>query len=559
MAITPLPPVPLRSDAPATFVTKADAFLGALNLFATEVDAVGVALTLGATNATSATSLAIGTGSKSLTCETAKSYVQGMTVKIASTASPSNWMLGDIQSYNSTTGALVVNVTDILGTGTFAAWTISQSAVGTVTSAAQQSQLYTAFTTGGTSSAFTLTPVPALTALAANQRFRVKFSLASTGTPTLAVSGLTAASLKQYDSVGIKVAAVVTAGMIADVEYDGTDYVVLGLRSSDEQIQSITASVSANALTVTLNPTLLDFRSPTLASGAVNTVPIPNALSLTVPSGVSLATIPTQSSRFVLLALYNGGNPVLGISNLFGTNLDETTLINSNPIATTCTFTGAIAVTTGILTLTAVGTGTVAIGMSLAGTGIPSGITAPSNVYIKSLLTGTLGAVGSTYQTNTTIAVASTVLTGSAGVGVYSASAVTASPFRVVGFLDSTQAVAGTWAAAPTALQGSGGEALTALSSLGYGQTWQNVTASRVLGTVYYNTTGKPIFVNVNINGSPTAGYVNLYVDGIWLGRNGASAIASGSLFGTVSGVVPNGSSYYANGTGGLDTWAELR
>ena len=43
MAITPLPAVPLRSDAPATFVTKADAFLGALNLFATEVDAVGVA------------------------------------------------------------------------------------------------------------------------------------------------------------------------------------------------------------------------------------------------------------------------------------------------------------------------------------------------------------------------------------------------------------------------------------------------------------------------------------------------------------------------------------
>ena len=130
MAITPLPAVPLRSDAPATFVTKADAFLGALNLFATEVDAVGVALTLGATNSTSVTSLLIGVGSKSLTVQTGKSYVAGMTLKIASTASPSNWMLGDITSYVTGTGALVINITSILGAGTVAAWTISQSAPG---------------------------------------------------------------------------------------------------------------------------------------------------------------------------------------------------------------------------------------------------------------------------------------------------------------------------------------------------------------------------------------------------------------------------------------------
>ena len=130
MAITPLPDVPLRSDAPATFVTKADAFLGALNLFATEVDAVGVALTLGATNSTSVTSLLIGVGSKSLTVQTGKSYVAGMTLKIASTASPSNWMLGDITSYVTGTGALVINITSILGSGTVAAWTVSQSAPG---------------------------------------------------------------------------------------------------------------------------------------------------------------------------------------------------------------------------------------------------------------------------------------------------------------------------------------------------------------------------------------------------------------------------------------------
>jgi hypothetical protein len=54
-----------------------------------------------------------------------------MTVKIASTASPTNWMLGDITSYVSGTGALVVNVIYTGGSGTIAAWTLSQSVAAT--------------------------------------------------------------------------------------------------------------------------------------------------------------------------------------------------------------------------------------------------------------------------------------------------------------------------------------------------------------------------------------------------------------------------------------------
>lgn len=90
-----------------------------------------------------------------------------------------------------------------------------------------QAQSVTAFASGGVSTALTLTPVPAITAYAANQRFRVKFGLASTGTDTLNVSGLGAKSIKQYDSSGAKVAAVFAANQLADVEYDGTDWVLL--------------------------------------------------------------------------------------------------------------------------------------------------------------------------------------------------------------------------------------------------------------------------------------------------------------------------------------------
>ena len=124
--ITPLPTPPSRS-APTTFSTLADAFLGALPTFVTEANATAAAMNLNDTTATSVTSLAIGTGSKSLTVDTGKSYQPGMSVKIARTSSPSNWMHGDVTSYNSGTGALVVNVTTILGSGTYTDWTITLS------------------------------------------------------------------------------------------------------------------------------------------------------------------------------------------------------------------------------------------------------------------------------------------------------------------------------------------------------------------------------------------------------------------------------------------------
>lgn len=53
-----------------------------------------------------------------------------------------------------------------------------------------QGQSLTAFTTGGTGTAFTLTPTPAITAYTANQTFDVIFSAACGAAPTLAISGV---------------------------------------------------------------------------------------------------------------------------------------------------------------------------------------------------------------------------------------------------------------------------------------------------------------------------------------------------------------------------------
>ena len=78
-------------------------------------------------NDTSVTSLLIGTGAKTLTVSTGKSFTIGQFVTIANTPTPANYMFGQITAYNSGTGVLTVNVTSIGGAGTFTAWTIALS------------------------------------------------------------------------------------------------------------------------------------------------------------------------------------------------------------------------------------------------------------------------------------------------------------------------------------------------------------------------------------------------------------------------------------------------
>lgn len=103
-----------------------------------------------------------------------------------------------------------------------------------VTAGQLQTQLVTAFTTAGVAPTFTLTPTPAIAALAANQRFRIKFNAASlAGANTINISGRGAVPLKQYDSTGTKVNAVFASGQLTDAEYDGVDVVLLDILPVD--------------------------------------------------------------------------------------------------------------------------------------------------------------------------------------------------------------------------------------------------------------------------------------------------------------------------------------
>ena len=72
---------------------------------------------------TSSTSLAIGTGAKTLTVGTGLSYSIAQTVLIA--YDNSNNMEGTVTSYNSGTGVLVANITTVQGSGTQTSWEVN--------------------------------------------------------------------------------------------------------------------------------------------------------------------------------------------------------------------------------------------------------------------------------------------------------------------------------------------------------------------------------------------------------------------------------------------------
>ena len=142
--ISTLPTPPTRED-PDNFDSRADSFLAALPTFQSEANQVAsqindvlptidqanetsedliTSLAGTALSGTSTTSLTVATGSKSLTTQTGKEWVPGHRVKIVYQNDYTIYMIGDVTSYNSSTGALTVNVSYVQGSGTYASWSI---------------------------------------------------------------------------------------------------------------------------------------------------------------------------------------------------------------------------------------------------------------------------------------------------------------------------------------------------------------------------------------------------------------------------------------------------
>lgn len=75
----------------------------------------------------STNSLTIGVGSKSLTIQSGLNYTAGQHMYIG--FSGEQYMEGTVTSYNNGTGALVVEVTNVVGSGTYTAWCVNPSVI----------------------------------------------------------------------------------------------------------------------------------------------------------------------------------------------------------------------------------------------------------------------------------------------------------------------------------------------------------------------------------------------------------------------------------------------
>lgn len=273
----------------------------------------------------------------------------------------------------------------------------------------KQIQAGTAFTTAGTAAAQTLTPTPAISAYSAPLRFRVKFSQASTGSGTINVSGIGAKSLKQYDSAGAKVAAVYAVGQLADIEYDGTDFVML---------DSLPANV-ALAQSGVVGGTRNFLMSVTAASATATAT----ADELVVEAGAfgALQYRLSTFSKSINLAttgvggMDTGTAPVSGFVGIYAIYNPNAALSSTNPALL------AQNATSG------------ALGNIYGGANMPTGYTASALLSVWPTNASSLLAIG--FQTDRTInTVPSTVLTGGTAASYTPFSLSAAVPFNAKSF-----------------------------------------------------------------------------------------------------------------------------
>jgi hypothetical protein len=143
----------------------------------------------------------------------------------------------------------------------------------------------------------------------------------------------------------------------------------------------------------------------------------------------------------------------------------------------------------------------------------------------------------------------------------YSTTARTNVAYRVVSQIDSIQTTAGTWAQAPSLVQGVGGQALATMSGFGFGQTKQQLSASRSVGTTYYNATGKPIDIEISASCGSTGGAAAVSLNG-GTSSMGSQAYATGQFSYLSFRVLPGNSYVVSQGVSGtltISTWFETR
>ena len=216
----------------------------------------------------------------------------------------------------------------------------------------------------------------------------------------------------------------------------------------------------------------------------------------------------------------------------------------------------------------AIGLGTPAAFVGTNITGTATAFTA-SNVTTNANLTGAVTSVGNASSLGSfTSAQLATALTDETGTG---ANVFATSPTLVTPILGTPTSGTLTNCTFPTLNQnttGSSGSctgnAATSSGSIGNGQTWQNLTASRALATTYTNSTGRSIAIQVSAN-SGASGVVTLtmVIAGVTFPTNQNQTASGGTQSSYRDAIIPSGATYIITTTGTsvatLALWVELR
>lgn len=274
MTIRELPPAPSR-DRPNEFSAEMDAFLASMQGFADDANSLEQSLQASATMGTSTTALTVGVGSKSLTTQPGRAWATGAWVYVFASAAVSNYMVGQVTSYNVGTGELVVSVSAIDGSGSHSSWII--------------------------------------------------------GLATPAADGHLVARDGSRSMTGELLLSGDAVNALGAVPKQQLEEAIVGVTRLG--IPSLQVTVASNAMTAALSPEVLEFRSATLANGVAVTRSA-SAASLTVPFGATLGTTNGVSARIAWGWIDNAGTPEPFVVNVGGNaNLDETTLISTTAIS----------------------------------------------------------------------------------------------------------------------------------------------------------------------------------------------------------------------------------
>lgn len=542
-AIDPGPPLPTRKQTGFSDLFSAW-LIWFTTTFLTQFNAAIAALNLNSVQATSTSSVLIGVGAKTLITQTAKSYSPGMFIIVAETANASaNYMYGQVTAYVSGTGSLSFTVPSgqSFGSGTLSAWSISFAAPGGATNTfvqqLVQNQTANSATTTGTLSALVFVGSPAYSAATAKQSVQLNIHVALTG-GAVTLNG--APFINQDGSNPFT-----PINFLADAEYNGTSW-VLKNTPVETTVANFTAITAANALNLTVQPTLFKYRSATLNNGVPQMVAAALA-SLVVPSGATL------------------GAPA-AITSASATMAGTTTLtINTGPSAPIQT--GAIIyqagarigkVVPGGTYLGGTGTGTVIVDAAATFTAQAIVIINPMWAVVLQMANGEIATVnqaGGVLLDETGVISTTAISAGStSATTIYSTTARTNQPYKVIGMAQIADVTVGTH----TNVERVFGISAAGMATLGNGANYVDETTKRVLGQTYRNNENYAINIIVAATATVSSN-LTLSDNGTTVSTIGVTAATSPQA---LSNAIKAGHSYLVNVSAGVPTissWFELK